>query len=228
MNNIEENKCTESKEGIDFLIGLFSGPKTHRVAGGFEKGDSATLNIEYIWADEKVSNADVTMKRNDQGKWIFGGLSAHAEQQIDVQASAKATFGNGTGRQPAVSSSATTTFKNGTGTGDGPFGPINMAANRRQYTGYKCPIDIIYTAAINFRLPLPKDFAFKYHWERSDGVKEKEQVISPTGKERAMSVREIWRLGAPGKQYIATIRLFIDAGNTHIIKESPAVKVICK
>ncbi len=55
-----------------------------------------------------------------------------------------------------------------------PFGPVNRAANRQQHRSDKCPIEIVYTATTNFELPLPKDFAFKYHWERSDGDKGRE------------------------------------------------------
>jgi len=209
LNDVEKDECSKSKDGIDFLIGLLSNPKSHKVAGGFVKGDSATLTVVYTWANKSVSSAMVTMERK-HGKWIFAGLSAHAEQTIEAHASATATFGSGAGAA------------------DSPFGPINMAANRRQYTGDKCPIDIVYTATINFKLPLPKDFMFTYHWERSDGAKGQEQVVTPTGKERAMSVKETWKIGSSGQQYDASMKLFIDMGNTHIIKESPAVRVICK
>ena len=207
---VDKNTCDQSKEAIDGLIKLFSGPKEHKVAGGFAKGDSATLNVIYTWANKAESKAMVTMERNKNGRWIFTGFSAHAEQQIEATASATMTLDN---RAEAK---------------DSPFGPVSIAASRAQYTGDKCPIEIVYTATINFKLPLPKDFAFKYHWERSDGDKGGEQVLSPTGNKRAISVTETWQLGLSGQQYDASMKIFIDAGNTHIVKESPTVKVICK
>lgn len=92
LNNIDENTCKENKKGIDGLMGLFSAPKAHKVAGGFMKEDSATLDIIYSWENEQVSKAIVTMKRNNNGTWIFRGFSAHAEQQIEVKVDATTTL----------------------------------------------------------------------------------------------------------------------------------------
>lgn len=110
---------------------------------------------------------------------------------------------------------------------DGPFGPINMAANRAQYTG-KCPVEIIYTATINFKKPHPKGFVFNYHWERSDGGKTAVQTVKPNDNQGSMVIREPWKFGAAGQQIDASMKLFINSGNTHIVKDSPVVKVICK
>jgi len=33
---------------------------------------------------------------------------------------------------------------------DGPFGPIHVASNRSRYSGGGCPIEVIFTASINF------------------------------------------------------------------------------
>jgi hypothetical protein len=207
---VDKNTCDQSKGAIDGLMVFFVGPKEHKVAGGFAKGDSATLNVIYTWANKAESKAIATMERNKNGKWIFTGFSAHAEQQIEAKAD------------------ATVTLDNSAEAKDSPFGPVSMVASRVRYTGDKCPIEITYTATINFKLPLPKDFTFKYHWERSDGDKGKEQVLSHTGNRKAISITETWQLGTPGQQYDASMKIFIDAGNTHIVKESPTVKVICK
>jgi hypothetical protein len=111
---------------------------------------------------------------------------------------------------------------------ESPFGPIHVAANRSQYTGGGCPIDILYTATMNFVSPHPKGFVFNYHWERSDGGKSPERVIRPSSTQRSMVLRDKWRIGAPGKHYDASVTLFVNSGNTHVSQSSPTVSVSCK
>ena len=111
---------------------------------------------------------------------------------------------------------------------DNPFGPINVAANRSQYKGAGCPIQIIYTATINFVMPHPKGFAFNYHWERSDGAKSAVQVVRPNPNQRSRVVRDTWTLGAKGHSYQASETLFVNSGNTHLSQSSPVVQVVCK
>ncbi|MFI5181822.1 MAG: hypothetical protein ACHQPI_10555 [Thermoanaerobaculia bacterium] len=111
---------------------------------------------------------------------------------------------------------------------DEPFGPIHMAANRSSYTGSGCPIEILYTATINFTMPHPKGFAFNYHWERSDGAKTPVQVVRPSPNQRSMVLRDKWKLGSPGRQYDASVTLFVNSGNTHESHPSPSVRVVCR
>jgi hypothetical protein len=111
---------------------------------------------------------------------------------------------------------------------ESPFGPIHVAANRAHYDGKGCPIEIIYTASINFQAPLPKGFVFNYRWERSDGAKGAEKVVRPAAGKRSMSVQEKWRLGAPGKHIDASVKLFVNSGNTHLSETSPTVSVTCR
>jgi hypothetical protein len=110
----------------------------------------------------------------------------------------------------------------------GPFGPIHVAANRSQYIGNGCPIEIVYTATINFAWPHPREFVFNYHWERSDGAKTPVQMARPQDNQRSMVIREPWRLGAPGKHYDASVTLFVNSGNTHLAESSPVVSVTCR
>ncbi len=211
LPDLPPEKCLSEKDALDFILELFTFgvPKTHKILGGFMKGDDTTLSVDFTWSYMPESTGNVVMKRVN-GRWFISSIGGSASMEIDVQASGTATFNSSSRNE------------------ENHFGPIHVAANRNQYTGNKCPIDIIYTASINFKLPLPKDFSFTYHWERSDGVKTKEQSVTPTGKDRAMSVREIWHVGEAGQQYAASMKLFIDSGNTHITKDSPTVKVICK
>jgi hypothetical protein len=108
-----------------------------------------------------------------------------------------------------------------------PFGPIHVAANRSQYTGRQCPIEIVYTASINL-LPHPRGLVFNYHWERSDGAKGPVEIVRPVNGERTVVIRDRWRLGAPGREYDASVKLFLNSGNTHVQEESPVVRVVCR
>jgi hypothetical protein len=111
---------------------------------------------------------------------------------------------------------------------ENPFGPIHVAANRSQYTGSGCPIQIIYTATVNFAMPHPEGLAFNYHWERSDGAKTAVQVVKPSANPRSMVLGYTWQLGAKGEHYDASVTLFVNSGNTHLSESSPSVSVTCK
>ncbi|MGZ5571831.1 MAG: hypothetical protein ACXWG8_06720 [Usitatibacter sp.] len=108
---------------------------------------------------------------------------------------------------------------------EGPFGPIHVAANRHQYSGKGCPIEVVYTASIN--LAPHKGLAFNYHWERSDGAKTSVVVVRPPAGQRTVVVREKWRIGARGKDYDAGVTLFVNSGNTHLSEPSPVVRIHC-
>src|SRR5260221_8135967 len=91
-----------------------------------------------------------------------------------------------------------------------PFGPIHVAANRHEYRGRGCPIDIIYTATINFDMAHPRGFVFNYHWERSDGAKSPQRVVHPGPRERSMALRKHSRLGGPGRNHHATAPIHVN------------------
>ena len=110
---------------------------------------------------------------------------------------------------------------------DGPFGPIHVAVNRSAYSGSGCPIEIVFTATINFVEP-HGDLVFNYHWERSDGGKTAVQVVHVPRNERSTVIHETWRVGAPGKHYDASMTLFVNSGNTHLSESSRSVSVTCR
>lgn len=109
---------------------------------------------------------------------------------------------------------------------EGPFASLHVAANRSQYTG-RCPVELVYTATINFVMPHPKGLTFNYHWERSDGAKGAVQVVRPQESQRSMVLHEKWRLGAAAQHYDAGVSLFVNSGNAHLVQASPAVRVTC-
>jgi hypothetical protein len=108
-----------------------------------------------------------------------------------------------------------------------PFGPIHVAANRSAYNGNGCPVEIIFTATINFVEP-HGDMVFNYHWERSDGGKTSVEVVRVPRNKRSVTLREKWRLGAPGHHYDASVTLFVNSGNSHLSETSRNVSVTCK
>jgi hypothetical protein len=96
------------------------------------------------------------------------------------------------------------------------------------YKGRGCPIEVIYTASINFILPHPKGFVFNYHWERSDGAKGPTHVVRPGPGERTLVVHEKWRLGGPGQTYDVSETIHLNSGNEHITEGSPTVHIECR
>lgn len=109
-----------------------------------------------------------------------------------------------------------------------PFGPIHMAANRHQYVGKACPIEIVFTATINFTMPHPKGFVFNYHWERSDGAKTGQQVVRPPEGQRSMVIHERWKIGKAGSTHDVSETIFVNSGNTHLQETTPTVHVECR
>ncbi|HUL96258.1 MAG TPA: hypothetical protein VLT89_09620 [Usitatibacter sp.] len=109
-----------------------------------------------------------------------------------------------------------------------PFGPIHMAVNRHEYRGRGCPIEIVFTATINYTMPHPRGFVYSYHWERSDGAKGPTHTVRPADHERSMVVHEKWRLGKPGESYDVSQAIHVGSGNTHITERTDTVHVECR
>ena len=107
------------------------------------------------------------------------------------------------------------------------FGPVNVAASRHSYTGTGCPVNIVFTGTINFRMPHDA-FEFSYYWKRSDGAMSQKQSVSVPKNQRSMVVRDDWSLGSKGTKYNAWEALCVSTGNTRVTKKSPVVRIICK
>ncbi len=203
--------CLQQKEALDGYIAMFTQPKSHTVLGGFMKGEEATLNVAYTFANGPQSSGFVVMKKMN-GKWIMsqsggsgsGTVSAEASGQADL-GSASASGGDSAGMAPE-------------------FAIITLKADRREYTG-RCPATIAFTADITFRMPVPEKFS--YHWEFSNGRKTPDRTVKPqpTGH---MSLREVWQGGKPGEEHDASARFVAESGGAMIVKDPPGVKVICK
>ncbi|HTG01706.1 MAG TPA: hypothetical protein VK654_14085 [Nitrospirota bacterium] len=104
------------------------------------------------------------------------------------------------------------------------FAVIEITPNTREYSG-RCPAAIAFTANISFKMPVPEQFT--YHWEISDGRKLPERTVKPP-RNGHMSLREVWRGGKKGEEHEASVRFTAAAGNSSMVLDPPAVKVICK
>ena len=107
-----------------------------------------------------------------------------------------------------------------------PFRSLHVASNWGRYAG-QCPADLLFTGTIVLRSH-PNGLVFNYYWLRSDGSKSETRVMHPAANQGSVVVREHWRLGAQGSRYSASMRLFVNSGNTHIEDSSRTVQVICK
>lgn len=107
------------------------------------------------------------------------------------------------------------------------FGPVHVAVNTHEHRG-RCPVEVIFTASINFTLPHPRGFTFSYHWERSDGAKGPSHVVRPGPGERTLVVRDKWRVGGRGNTYDISETIHLGSGNEHISEASPTVHVECR
>jgi hypothetical protein len=109
---------------------------------------------------------------------------------------------------------------------ENPFSSVHVASNWGRYVG-GCPVDLVFTGTINLRAH-PNGLVFNYYWVRSDGAKSPTRVLRPGVRQRSVVVHEHWRLGGTGSRYSASMRLFVNSGNTHIEDSSRTVQVICR
>jgi hypothetical protein len=115
----------------------------------------------------------------------------------------------------------------GSALADGPFANVHMAANRAQYHGSGCPIDIVYTANVNLH-PHPGNMVFNYHWSRSDGANGPEHVVKVPTNQTHYVFKETWHLGGHGQRIEASETIHLNSGNTHEQFMTPVVEVVCR
>ncbi|GAM07896.1 hypothetical protein OR1_00165 [Geobacter sp. OR-1] len=85
-------QCLKNKEMSQGVVFLLGSPKSHRVADGSMKGDEATLDVAYSWADMPESYGFVVMKQL-KGKWFISSFGGSGSTDIDVQASGTVDLG---------------------------------------------------------------------------------------------------------------------------------------
>jgi len=89
-------------------------------------------------------------------------------------------------------------------------------------------VQVIFTGNINLNTPHPKGFVFNYYWVRSDGAKGPVNVVRPSPGQHMLIVKEPWTVGAAGRHYDLSVRLFVNSGNTHLEQTSQVVSVTCR
>ncbi len=208
----EVPQCLQQKEALDSYTAMFTQPTSHKVLGGFMKGEEATLNVAYTFASGTLSTGFVVMKQM-KGRWNISSFGGSGSGSFSAEASGEVDLGSST-----VSGSARAG-------GDNPeFALIHISAHPTEYNG-KCPVNITWTASITFRTPLPDKFS--YHWELSDGRKTQEKVVKPP-RNGHMTVREVWKGGKPGEEHNASVRFVAESGDNSITLDPPGTKVTCK
>ncbi len=85
-------QCLKNQEALGGFVLLLGGPQSHKVLDGFMKGDEATLDVAYTWADMPESYGFVIMKLL-KGKWVVSSFGGSGSTDIDVGASGTMDLG---------------------------------------------------------------------------------------------------------------------------------------
>lgn len=86
--------CLQQKEALDGYMAMFTQPKSHKVLGGFMKGDEATLNVAYTFEPASRSTGFVVMKQR-KGNWSISSFGGSGSTNICVEASATVDLASG-------------------------------------------------------------------------------------------------------------------------------------
>ena len=92
----EVPQCLQQKEALDGYIAMFTQPKSHKVLGGFMKGEEATLDVAYTFASGPRSSGFVVMKLMN-GRWTISKFGGSGSGTITAEASGSADLSRGSG-----------------------------------------------------------------------------------------------------------------------------------
>ncbi len=87
-------KCLEQKEALNGTIGMFTQPISHKVRGGFMKGDEATLNVAYKHKGVPENTGFVVMKKT-KNRWFFSSTGGSGSANISAEASGTTDLASG-------------------------------------------------------------------------------------------------------------------------------------
>jgi len=110
----------------------------------------------------------------------------------------------------------------------GLIGPLRVEANKTSLSGVECPVEVEFTATLDFPKPHPRDFMIICHWERSDGVRTEDQRVRVEPGQGPMVFHDTWEIGRPGGRYKIRNALIVDSGKNHLGEASPIVTITCK
>lgn len=101
---VEMDQCLQQKEILNSYIMMFTQPKSHKVLGGFMKGDEATLNVAYTFASAPQSTGFVVMKQI-KGKWVVSSFGGSGSATVSAEVSGQTDFGSSSASGPAAENS---------------------------------------------------------------------------------------------------------------------------
>jgi len=110
----------------------------------------------------------------------------------------------------------------------GLIGPLRVEVNKTGFSEVECPVEVDFTATLDFPQPHPRDFMIICHWERSDGVRTEDRRVRVEPGQGPMVFHDPWELGRPGGRYKIRNAFFVDSGKNHLVEASPTVTVTCR
>ena len=90
----ELEQCLQQKQTLDMTIAMFTQPQSHKVLGGFMKGEEATLNVEYKHKGAPKNTGFVVMKKV-KNRWELSSSGGSGSSNISAEASAATDLGSG-------------------------------------------------------------------------------------------------------------------------------------
>lgn len=108
------------------------------------------------------------------------------------------------------------------GAGEPVIGDVTASANFDNWGG-RCPKMFVFTG----QMTANAQGIINYHWERSDGAKGPSKIVRvKPGK--TVTVRDSWKLGAPGEKITISETLVAESGNQHLRAKSKDIPIQCK
>jgi len=115
-----------------------------------------------------------------------------------------------------------------TPTDESPLGTVQLTVKPSNYSGGGCPVEVEFTAKIDFTMPHPESFVIYCHWERSNGVRTEDRKVRVEPSQQSMVFNDTWQIGTPGRQYKIRNAFLVDSGPKHLVKASPVIPIACK
>jgi len=110
----------------------------------------------------------------------------------------------------------------------GAIGPLRLEVKKTTFNKVQCPVEVVFTATLDFPKPHPRNFMFIYHWERNDGVRTEDQRVLVEPTQGPMVFHDPWQAGQPGKKSTIRDAFYVDSGKNHLVEASPTVTITCK
>jgi len=104
----------------------------------------------------------------------------------------------------------------------GALGPVRVQVSKTSLGRIQCPVDVEYTATLEFPQPHPYEFKFDYHWDRSDGVVTEDKRVLVTPEQGPMTFHHTWSLGTSGHKYKIRLGFTAESGKNKVGARAPS------